>query len=64
MSIKSDLINDNGWTEINVHNYPPERITLTKGDRRIVLNTMMMELFRQEVMPSQMALTLWGWEFI
>lgn len=37
MSIKSDLINDNGWTEINVHNYPPERITLTKGDRRIVL---------------------------
>lgn len=37
MSIKSDLINDNGWTEINVHNYQPERIMLTKGDRRIVL---------------------------
>jgi hypothetical protein len=36
MSLKYDFIN-NGWTEINVHNFPPERSVITKGDRRIVL---------------------------
>lgn len=36
MSLKYDFIN-NGWTEINVHNFPPERSVIAKGDRRIVL---------------------------
>lgn len=37
MSIKSDLINEYGWIEVNEHNFPPERSVITKGDRRIVL---------------------------
>lgn len=37
MSLKSDLINEYGWIEVNEHNFPPERSVITKGDRRIVL---------------------------
>lgn len=37
MSIKSELINEYGWIEVNEHNFPPERSVITKGDRRIVL---------------------------
>ena len=37
MSLKYDFINNHGWTEIDVHNFPSERSMLTKGDRRIVL---------------------------
>lgn len=37
MSLKYDFINNHDWTEINVHNFPPERSVITKGDRRIVL---------------------------
>ena len=37
MSLKNDFINNHGWTEVNVHNFPPERSVITKGDRRIVL---------------------------
>lgn len=37
MSLKYDFINNHGWTEINVHNFPPERSVITKGDRHIVL---------------------------
>lgn len=37
MSLKSDLINEHGWIEVNEHNFLPERSVLTKGDRRIVL---------------------------
>lgn len=37
MSLKHDFINNNGWTEVNTHNFPPERSVLTKVDRRIVL---------------------------
>ena len=37
MSIKSDLINEHGWIEVNEHNFPPERSVITKVDRRIVL---------------------------
>nr|DAN28791.1 MAG TPA: hypothetical protein [Caudoviricetes sp.] len=37
MTLKYDFIDNHGWTEINVHNFPPERSVLTKGDRRIVL---------------------------
>ena len=37
MSIKSDLIKEHGWIEVNEHNFPPERSVITKGDRRIVL---------------------------
>lgn len=37
MSLKSDLINEHGWIEVNEHNFPPERSVITKGDRRIVL---------------------------
>lgn len=36
MSLKSDLINEYGWIEVNEHNFPPERSVITKGDRRIV----------------------------
>lgn len=37
MSLKSDLISEHGWVEVNEHNFPPERSVITKGDRRIVL---------------------------
>lgn len=37
MSLKSDLINEHGWIEVNEHNFPPECSVITKGDRRIVL---------------------------
>lgn len=37
MTLKYDFIDNHGWTEINVHNFPPERSVITKGDRRIVL---------------------------
>lgn len=37
MSLKSDFINGHGWSEVNVHNFQPERSVITKGDRRIVL---------------------------
>lgn len=37
MSLKSELINEYGWIEVNEHNFPPERSVITKGDRRIVL---------------------------
>lgn len=37
MSIKSDLINEYGWIEVNEHNFLTERSVITKGDRRIVL---------------------------
>lgn len=37
MTLKYDFIGNHGWTEINVHNFPPERSVITKGDRRIVL---------------------------
>nr|DAQ85891.1 MAG TPA: nucleotide excision repair protein [Caudoviricetes sp.] len=37
MSLKSDLINGNGWLDVTEHNLPPEHSVLTKGDRRIVL---------------------------
>lgn len=37
MSLKYDFINNHGWTEIDVHNFPLERSVITKGDRRIVL---------------------------
>ena len=37
MSLKSDLISENGWVEVSEHNFPPERSVITKGDRRIVL---------------------------
>lgn len=37
MSLKSDLINEHGWIEVNDHNFPPERSVITKGNRRIVL---------------------------
>ena len=37
MYLKSDLINEHGWIEVNEHNFPPERSVITKGDRRIVL---------------------------
>ena len=37
MYLKYDFINNHGWTEIDVHNFPLERSVVTKGDRRIVL---------------------------
>lgn len=37
MSLKSDLINEHGWLEVNEHNFPSERSVITKGDRHIVL---------------------------
>ena len=37
MSLKNDFINNHGWTEINVHIFPPECSVITKGDRRIAL---------------------------
>lgn len=37
MYLKSDLINEHGWIEVNEHNFPPEHSVITKGDRRIVL---------------------------
>lgn len=37
MPLKSDLINEHGWLEVNEHNFPSECSVITKGDRRIVL---------------------------
>ena len=37
MYLKHDFINNHGWTEIYVHNFPLERSVITKGDRCIVL---------------------------